>query len=165
MPQSFDFIVNEQTTTLIVGSMPGVKSLDAHEYYAHKQNLFWRFVFEAFSENFDNPDYTEKKAFLLKHHLGLWDAAYTCIRDGSLDAHIKNVEPNDFQMLFMLYPNIKRLLFNGQKAFLLFYRFHKNLLDNKDYLILPSTSPANASIPLNKKREIWVTALSQAFLC
>jgi hypoxanthine-DNA glycosylase len=159
MPQSFDFIVNEQTDTLIIGSMPGIKSLDAHEYYAHKQNLFWRFVFEAFRENFDNPSYAQKTTLLLQHHCGLWDAAQSCIRQGSLDTNIKNVKPNDFKILFELYPNIKRLLFNGQKAFQLFYRFNKYLLKNKEYIILPSTSPANASIPLEKRRKLWLTAL------
>ena len=161
MPESFDFIVNDQTTTLIIGSMPGIKSLNACEYYAHKQNLFWRFVFEAFGQPFDVPNYTVKTAFLLEHHLGLWDAAQSCIREGSLDTNITNVQPNDFKMLFSCYPNIRCLLFNGQKAFQLFYRFHKDLLANKKYLVLPSTSPANASIPLEEKRRLWFAALNQ----
>ena len=161
MPKSFDFIVDEKTNTLIIGSMPGIKSLDAHEYYAHKHNLFWRFIFEAFKENFDDPSYTIKKEVILKHHLGLWDAAQSCIRKGSLDTNIKDVQPNDFNMLFRRYPHIKRLLFNGQKAFQLFARFHKDLLKDKEYIVLPSTSPANASIPLEKKRKLWFTALNQ----
>jgi len=164
MPKSFDFIVNENTSTLIIGSMPGIKSLEAQEYYAHKQNLFWKFIFDAFQQTFDNPSYTEKITLLQQHHFGLWDVAQSCVRKGSLDINIKNVQPNDFQMLFMHYPNIKRLLFNGQKAFQLFLSFHKDLLKNKDYLVLPSTSPANASIPLAKKRELWLSALTQSFL-
>lgn len=159
MPQSFDFIVNKQTITLIIGSMPGIKSLNAQEYYAHKQNLFWKFVFEAFREKFDNPSYAMKINLLLQHHCGLWDAAQSCVREGSLDTNIKNVKPNDFDMLFACYPHIKRLLFNGQKAFQLFCRFHKDLLKDKDYLVLPSTSPANASIPLDKRRQVWLDAL------
>ena len=130
MPQSFDYIVNEKTTTLIIGSMPGVASLEAGEYYAHPQNLFWRFVFEAFEVDFNAPD-----------------------------SNIKDVFPNDFYSLFLAYPKIERLLFNGKKAFDLFKRFHAPLLSGKTYLVLPSTSPANASIPLAKRRSLWFAAL------
>lgn len=159
MPKSFDYIVNEKTTTLIIGSMPGVASLEAGEYYAHPQNLFWRFVFEAFEEDFNAPDYLHKTTLLLQHSIGLWDAAKTCVRDGSLDSNIKDVSPNDFYSLFLAYPKIERLLFNGKKAFDLFKRFHAPLLSGKTYLVLPSTSPANASIPLAKRRSLWFAAL------
>ena len=159
MLQSFDYIADEQTTTLIIGSMPGVASLKATEYYAHKHNLFWRFVFEAFGVDFYTPSYVEKISLLTAHHFGLWDAAKNCLREGSLDTNIKNVVPNDFKTLFQTYPNIQRLLFNGQKAFQLFKRFHGDLLDEKEYTVLPSTSPANASIPLDKRRQVWFDAL------
>lgn len=156
---SFDYIVDEKTTTLIIGSMPGEASLEAVEYYAHKHNLFWKFLFEAFGEKFDTPDYTAKISFLTAHHFGLWDAVKSCVRDGSLDTNIKMATPNDFKTLFLRYPNIKRLLFNGQKAFQLFKRFHGDLLTKYDYIVLPSTSPANASIPLAERRRIWFEAL------
>lgn len=159
MLHSFDYIADEMTTTLIIGSMPGEASLSAGEYYAHKHNLFWKFVFEAFSKEYNTPDYQEKITLLTLRHFGLWDAAKSCIRVGSLDTNIKDVEPNDFRTLFQIYPNIKRLLFNGQKAFQLFKRFHGDLLDDKEYAVLPSTSPANASIPLAKRRQLWFEAL------
>lgn len=159
MLHSFGFIADEQTRTLIIGSMPGEASLAANEYYAHKHNLFWKFVFEAFGEKFNAPDYATKISLLKAHHCGLWDAAKSCLRDGSLDTNIKNATPNDFKMLFRKYPNIKRLLFNGQKAFQLFKRFHAELLADFDYTILPSTSPANASIPLAERRRLWFEAL------
>lgn len=161
MLQSFDYIADKQTTTLIIGSMPGVASLDAVEYYAHKHNLFWRFVFEAFNAEFNSPSYAEKISLLTAHHFGLWDAAKNCIREGSLDTNIKNVIPNDFKLLFAQYPNIKRLLFNGQKAFQLFKRFHPEFLQKMKYEILPSTSPANASIPLIERRRVWIEALQK----
>lgn len=161
MLQSFDYIANEKTTTLVIGSMPGAASLEAGEYYAHPQNLFWRFVFEAFEENFDMPDYQKKTSLLLQHFIGLWDAAGTCVREGSLDSNIRDVAPNDFYSLFLAYPKIERLLFNGKKAFELFKRFHAPLLHNKTYLVLPSTSPANASIPLTERRRLWFAALKK----
>lgn len=159
MLYSFDYIADNMTSTLIIGSMPGEVSLAAGEYYAHKHNLFWRFVFEAFGEEYNVPKYKEKITLLTSHRFGLWDAAKSCMRDGSLDTNIKNVEPNDFKTLFQIYPNIRRLLFNGQKAFQLFKRFHGDLLEKLDYVVLPSTSPANASIPLDKRRQDWFEAL------
>lgn len=159
MLHSFSYIVNELTTTLIIGSMPGAASLAADEYYAHKHNLFWKFVFEAFDESYDAPDYKTKISVLSSHHFGLWDTAKSCVRDGSLDTNIKNVVPNDFKTLFQKYPNIRRLLFNGQKAFQLFKRFHGDLLNEIEYEVLPSTSPANASIPLEERRHKWREAL------
>lgn len=159
MLHSFDYIADDMTTTLIIGSMPGEASLTANEYYAHKYNLFWRFVFEAFGKEYHAPEYKEKILLLTTHRFGLWDAAKSCVRNGSLDTNIKNVEPNDFKALFQIYPNINRLLFNGQKAFQLFKRFHGDLLEKFDYVVLPSTSPANASIPLDKRRQVWFEAL------
>lgn len=159
MLHSFNFIADEMTTTLIIGSMPGVVSLEAAQYYAHKHNLFWRFVFEAFGEEYNAPSYERKIALLKAHHIGLWDAAKSCVREGSLDTNIKNVEPNDFGTLFQMYPNIQRLLFNGQKAFQLFKRFHRELLDTTQYIVLPSTSPANASIPLTLRQRVWIETL------
>lgn len=159
MPESFDHIADERTTTLIIGSMPGIASLEAGQYYAHKQNLFWKFVFEAFGAEFAAPDFDTKVSLLLTNGFGLWDAAKSCVRDGSLDTNIKNAVPNDFAALFKKYPQINRLLFNGQKAFQLFKRFHGNLLIGRDYIVLPSTSPANASIPLSERRRLWMEAL------
>ena len=162
MIESFDFIADEKTKTLVIGSMPGVASLNAVQYYAHPRNLFWRFCFEAFGEPYDvnnPPSYEAKKLFILQHRIGLWDAARCCVREGSLDTHIKNVVPNDFVTLFSLYPQIKTLLFNGQTAYKLFARAYPDLLAQKVYHILPSTSPANASIPLDKRRALWLEAL------
>lgn len=159
MSTSFDYIVNRFTHTLIIGSMPGAASLAAQEYYAYKYNLFWRFVFEAFGQDYQNPNFNEKISLLLAHGFGLWDAAQSCRRDGSLDTHIKDVIPNDFSALFAKYPHINRLLFNGKKAFQLFKQFQGDLLCEMEYAILPSTSPANASIPLAERRRIWIEAL------
>lgn len=159
MLQSFNYIADTHTHTLVIGSMPGTTSLAANEYYAHRQNLFWKLVFEAYGESFENPDFATKTSLLLRHGVGLWDAAQSCWRQGSLDVNIKNAVPNDFATLFERYPQIKRLLFNGQTAFKIFKRFNGGLLENRNYLILPSTSPANASIPLARRRQLWLEAL------
>lgn len=109
--------------------------------------MFWRFVFEAYGELFDPkapPAYGVKTGLLLAHGVGLWDAAESCAREGSLDSDIRDAVPNDFAALFALRPGIGRLLFKGQAAFKLFCRFNKGLLEGRSWEVLPSTSPANA---------------------
>ena len=162
MPQSFAYIADERTVRLVIGSMPGAASLAAGEYYAHKHNLFWRFAFEAYGAAFDvsqPPAYALKTSLLREHGTGLWDAAAFCQREGSLDADIKNATANDFPALLSRYPQIECLLFNGQTAHKLFRRFYPELLEAKRWLLLPSTSPANASVPLAVRREKWLAAL------
>ena len=74
----------------------------------------------------------------------------------------RRATPNVFAALFALYPEIERLRFNGQAAFKLFCRFNKGLLEGRTWEVLPSTSPANASIPLAVRREKWLAALQGA---
>ncbi len=162
MPRSFSYIADERTRRLVIGSMPGEASLAAQEYYAHRHNLFWRFAFEAYGAAYDAenpPPYAAKTGLLLAHGTGLWDVAASCLREGSLDADIKNAVANDFPALFARYPGIECLLFNGQTAHKLFRRFYPELLEAKRWLLLPSTSPANASVPLAVRREKWLAAL------
>lgn len=91
--KSFAPIADEQSRILILGSMPGIKSLEQQEYYAHPQNRFWRLL--ALLLNEDVPqNYAVKQALLHKHHLALWDTLGYCERDGSLDSSIKNEAPN-----------------------------------------------------------------------
>ncbi len=162
MLQSFPYIANEQTRGIIIGSMPGEASLAAGEYYAHPQNFFWKFLYAAFGEVYTPRPYEEKVEFLLAHRLGLWDAAAACEREGSLDTDIRNAEPNDFMALFLKYPHITCLLFNGHKAHQLFIRHHKRRLAGREAYLLPSTSPANASVPLAAKKAEWIAALRLA---
>ena len=118
MPHSFFYIADERTRALVIGSMPGEASLAAGEYYAHRHNLFWRFVFEAYGEPFDPkapPAYGIKTGLLLAHGVGLWDAAESCAREGSLDSDIRDAMPNDFAALFALYPEIERLCLTGRR--------------------------------------------------
>lgn len=125
MPQSFAPLINSSTKILVIGTMPGIASLEAAEYYAHPRNAFWKIIASLFNEGVDFKNYREKKDCLLSHEIGLWDSLQSCIRKGSLDSDIKNACPNDFETLLKSYP-VKKLVFNGNKAFEFFAGFIKN---------------------------------------
>ena len=161
---SFPPVINTHTRVLIIGSMPGIASLQAHEYYAYKYNQFWPLVFDVFENGRLPKNYPDKLHTLLKHRLGLWDALAACTRPGSLDSCIKTPTPNDFTTLFQHYPSIHTLLFNGQAAATYFKRFHGWEIPGKTLVILPSTSPANAALPYAQKLARWKKAFAQA-LC
>ena len=155
---SFPPIINNESKILILGSIPGQKSLEKQEYYAHPQNKFWRIIFELFNEIF-TTDYTKKIQILEKHHIALWDVIDTCERKGSLDSEIRNEEANKIEELLHNYPNIKAIFCNGQKSY-------KNLqkILSKDFhlpiIALPSTSPAHASLRYEEKLKSWKMVLN-----
>lgn len=149
---SFAPIISEDAQILILGSVPGVKSLEMQQYYAHPQNQFWRIIFHLFNENYTS-DYVEKLQVLKRNKIAVWDVIDTCERKGSLDSEIRNEEANDIRQLIKNYPNIKAIFCNGQKSF-------KNLqkIMGKECVIpifvLPSTSPLH-TISFEKKLVEW----------
>lgn len=159
MLKSFDFLLNETTHTLILGTMPGVASLNAQEYYAYPHNAFWHIMADVFNKGNDFASYQDKTACLLANGIGLWDNLQYCDREGSLDSGICNEIPNDFETLLNENKQIKRLLFNGQKSFAFFKKYHAPLLKQINWQILPSTSPANARLSYQGKLSIWYDAL------
>ncbi len=146
-------LVRVDTEVLVIGTMPGVASLQAAEYYAFKHNAFWPIIFKISGKEAET--YAEKIKLLQKLQIGLWDNLKVCEREGSLDSDIKQAEPNDFEGLLAQYSNIEKLLFNGQKSFGFFKKYHKALLDKYNFSVLPSTSPANARLSFDEKFEIW----------
>lgn len=155
MINSFQPVIDINCKILILGTMPGVKSLQIQEYYGYERNSFWKIMYTLFNAE-PTSNYEAKKAFLLEHHIALWDVLKACYREGSSDSNIKSPIPNDFVELFRLYPNIKVVFFNGDPAQKLFNRYIKKTLSNKDMPLfgLPSTSPAN-TIKVEKKFEKW----------
>ena len=140
---------------MIVGTMPGVASLQAQEYYANPHNQFWRIMAEVLGVAQPWQSYAQKLVVLQSHQIGLWDALETCEREGSLDADIKNATSNDFAQ----YPQIERFLFNGKKAFDYFKRHQAHLLTEENHAVLPSTSPANATLKYAQKLSLWRLAI------
>lgn len=150
---SFSPIADNDANILILGTMPGTKSLELNQYYGHNQNNFWKFMFTIFKEDFSN-DYATKKVLLQKNKIALWDVLQFCDRVGSLDSAIKNEIANDFETFLKEHSNIKTILFNGQKA-AAFFKKYVHLKNSYQLITLPSTSPANASKTYQSKLEEW----------
>lgn len=153
---SFPPLIDDQSEILILGSIPGVKSLEMQQYYAHPQNKFWRIILELLNEKF-TEDYTKRIEILKKHHIALWDVIDSCERKGSLDSEIKNEEANQIDELLEEHLNVKAIFCNGGKSY-------KNLqkLLGKNYklpiFLMPSTSPLH-TISFERKFEEWKKVL------
>jgi hypoxanthine-DNA glycosylase len=154
--KSFSFapIASQKATTLILGTMPGTKSLELNQYYGHSQNNFWKFMFTILKEDY-STDYEIRKALLDKNKIALWDVLQYCERIGSLDSAIKNETANNFEHFLEQHPHIKTILFNGQKA-AAFFKKYVQLKKPYTLITLPSTSPANASKTYQSKLEEWM---------
>ena len=150
---SFSPISSTESNILILGTMPGTKSLELNQYYGHNQNNFWKFLFTIYNEELSN-DYETRKNLLLKNKIALWDVLQYCDRIGSLDSAIKNEIANDFETFLEKHPNIKTILFNGQKA-AAFFKKYVHLKNSYHLITLPSTSPANASKTSEFKLKEW----------
>lgn len=132
---------------LILGSFPSVKSREENFFYGHPQNRFWKVMAAVLDE--DVPKSIEdKRSMLLRHNIALWDSIASCEIEGSSDASIDKVVPNDLTPIFAR-ANIQAVFCNGKKAHEL-YRKHIEPMIGRKALCLPSTSPANASWSLEK---------------
>lgn len=163
--ESFAPLYRNDARLLILGSMPGVVSLRAQQYYAHPHNLFWRFAAEALDFDLALP-YAERVAALLAGGVALWDVLARCQRAGSLDSAIDphSVQANDIVGLLRACPDIGCIGLNGAAATKLFCRHILPALPEPHprLLRLPSTSPANAAISRETKRAIWSSAFAEA---
>jgi hypoxanthine-DNA glycosylase len=145
---------------LVLGSMPGVRSLQAAEYYAHPRNAFWRVMAELFDIDPDAP-YARRLAALRAAGVALWDVIASCRRRGSLDQRIDpgSVVVNDFGTLFACCPRIGRIAFNGAMAETAWRRHVAPGLSAANACIptvrLPSTSPAHAAMRFEDKLAAW----------
>ena len=157
LSQGFAPVAGSDARILILGSMPGIASLDAAQYYAFPRNAFWKIMGELFSAG---PDLNyQSRLDLLKHkQIAMWDVIGTCHRPGSLDSAISNdgMVTNDFNSFFKQHRHIKKVYFNGQKAGDLFRKkVMPDLEGEYEYTTLPSTSPANAAKDYASKLAAW----------
>ena len=131
--------------------MPGVRSLEAGEYYAYSQNQFWRIIAKLLKCDLPTT-YAQKKKMLLDNRISLWDVVASCTRKGSLDSNIRNVKANDLDGLLKKYKLICAIFCNGNTAFKLFTSRYPQC--PVSVLVLPSTSPAYTK-PLSWKVAQW----------
>ncbi|MEW6293541.1 MAG: DNA-deoxyinosine glycosylase [Pseudomonadota bacterium] len=153
-------LIGPESRVLILGSFPSAASLAAQQYYAHRQNQFWKILGAVLGQPLHEMDYAAKQAAVLAAGLAIWDVYASCERAGSLDSAIRNGMSNDFAKLkksaLAGRHDLPRVCFNGQAA----GRFAPQLeMLGFKTVILPSTSPANASWSFERKLAAWRAAL------
>ena len=150
---SFPPVVAPDTRVLVLGSLPGERSLAAGRYYAHPQNRFWHLIGKVIGVELAPLDYEDRLMALLAAKFGLWDTVASAQRVGSLDAAIREAEHNPLADLAGSLPQLRAVGFNGQAS----ARIGMPLLAGMDLALiaLPSSSPANASMPLAEKEKLW----------
>jgi hypoxanthine-DNA glycosylase len=146
---NIDPVFDKDSKILILGSFPSVKSREKQFYYGHPQNRFWKVLSTIFNEELPQK-IEEKKQFLLKNNIAVWDVIKSCDITGSSDSSITNVNINDIYRI-LNFANIKTIYINGDKSYSLFKKYFKELNAVK----LPSTSPANAKYSLERLIEEW----------
>lgn len=159
---SFEPISAPSARVLILGSIPGDASLKAQQYYANRQNSFWKIMAEITGVS-HTATYEQRVASLPASKIALWDVLESCTRPGSMDASIvrSSVKVNDFARFFYEHSNIEVICFNGAMAEAEYIKHVKplNLHANARLVRLPSTSPAYAAMPFKDKLAVWRTAV------
>ncbi len=147
---------DKNSTILILGSFPSVKSREQMFFYGHPQNRFWKVIASVFDS--DRPEtMSEKKAFLKRYHIALWDVIGSCDIEGSSDSSIGNVVPNDISPI-LKQARICGVFVNGKTA----EKYYKKYIEPKTgikAICLPSTSPANAAWSVDKLVKTWSEAI------
>lgn len=160
---SFPPIASGHPKILILGSAPGMESIKLNQYYGNKRNSFWKIMGEIFS--FDhNLSYSDRKDYLIKSNVAVWDVIDSCSRVGSLDGNIKSIQINDFSSFLSEHQSIEKIFFNGS---LPEKEYTKRVIptlpiefQDITYLKLPSTSSAMAALRYEEKLERWKVILS-----
>lgn len=162
--RSFAPVADPQARILVLGSLPGVRSLQLQQYYGLPRNAFWRIVATVTGVPAD-ADYRARLEGLLQRGIALWDVIASARRPGSLDSAIERdgLVVNDFAAFFAAHPRIERVCCNGATAATLYQRWVVPTLPPAfaalPLLRLPSTSPAHAALSFEAKQAHWLAAL------
>ena len=148
IPPLFD----EQSEILILGSFPSVKSREAHFFYGHPQNRFWKVLASIFHSEIPTT-IEEKKHLVLSNHLALWDVIAECDIAGSSDSSIKNVKANNLHVI-LDHSKVTNIFVNGKTAEKMYKKYIEPAIGIPAE-VLPSTSPANAAWSLERLTEEW----------
>ncbi len=160
LARGFPPVARPDARVLILGSLPSQRSIAKQQYYGHPQNAFWRIMGELVGVT---GGYAERCAALVEHRIALWDVLAASVRPGSMDADIAldSAQVNDFESFFEAHTAVRRICFNGQKAAQMFERFAAGIAGSRETVILPSTSPAYASMRFEEKLSRWRAALAE----
>ena len=160
LSRGFPPVEGTDASILILGSLPSQRSIAEQQYYGHPQNAFWRIMRELFGVA---GEYRERCRKLVELRIALWDVLESSFRPGSMDADISlsEAQPNDFKVFFDEHESIRLIAFNGRKAEELFARLvvPLGIADAIPRVVLPSTSPAYASLSFSGKVAAWRDAL------
>ena len=149
-------VSDRQARVLILGSFPSAASLAAQQYYAHRQNQFWRILGALLDAPLPAMDYVARQFAVMAAGIAIWDVFAACERSGSLDSAIRNGVAQDFSKLRKMTPQLRRICFNGQTA----GGFGAKLAGlGYETVILPSTSPAY-TLAFGKKLELWRSGMA-----
>ncbi len=151
---------------LILGSLPGVASIRAAQYYAHPRNQFWPLMQQLFGIEATQP-YPARLQALQQAQVALWDLIAAAERLGSLDSAIKpaSIQCNDFAQLLCQLPQLRAVWLNGGTAAKSWHKLVKNGLQvspQVQVFALPSTSPAHAALCFQHKLQAWQQAYQQS---
>jgi len=166
LSRGFAPFASHDARVLILGTLPGQASLAAQQYYAQPRNAFWT-ILQALTGIARDAPYDARLAGLRAQRIALWDVCAAAHRPGSLDARIDlaTLRPNRFAEFYATHPQLELLCLNGQTAARLYARYVVPQLDARARVlrlrVLPSTSPAHASVPLADKRAAWLAALRE----
>lgn len=162
LSRSFAPVADATARVLILGSMPGVESLRAGEYYAHPRNAFWRIMGDLVGASPDLP-YAARTRRLRRAGIALWDVLAACVRKGSLDSAIdqRSIIVNDLVSFFARHRRISHVFFNGTTAERCFRVHVQPALEAGALKLhrLPSTSPAHAARSYTEKLHAWRSVL------
>ncbi len=152
LSHTFDPIYNEKSKILILGTFPSVKSREYGFYYGHPRNRFWKLLGSLMREPIPIT-IEDKKQFLLKNNIAIWDVVESCDIMGSSDSSIKNVVPTDINRILDIAP-IEKIYANGAKAHQLYEKYTLPVI-KREIIKLPSTSPANAMFSFERLVMEW----------
>ena len=147
LTHTLPIFIDQDSEILILGSFPSVKSREVMFYYGHPQNRFFAVLGRLFNEDC-STDVEQRKLFLKRHKIALYDVIEECDIVGSADSSIKNVIPIDIESILSKFPNIKIIGITGNTAKCHFDKYLLDKVGNTKIVYLPSTSPANAKMKI-----------------
>jgi hypoxanthine-DNA glycosylase len=149
-------IGDARTHTLVLGSFPGVASLEVTQYYAHPRNQFWDLLGDVIDVPLRPLAYAERLSTVLQHGIGLWDVIAEAQRDGSLDSAIRDHLGNDLHTLLARMPELRTIGFNGATAAKIGEKALGDRARSYRIVRLPSSSAAYAAMRYEDKRAEWM---------